>query len=268
MFGDTSTLYRYVALIMLILMVSTTIVSTEVVTETIKEYSLTITGNYTILEVDMEIVNMTVYNYIYIALDTLDQGAGHSYGVIILYDPDMDKPVLYLMAGSGNSWHSIMNVSIGVEINFSILIDHVNKTIYYNIGGKAGAINKSLIIKPKGASIILNTLGKEYPPPSIHLKKIVVLETNNSHAIDYFKSNELDMLENISIVRMNKTEISIKPAPTTTTSSPIGSTTIGYIQTHQQPLTPSTIVLIVSIIAVTITIIALLLTHRKRSPGP
>jgi len=262
-------------MIFVILFIGNTCISddTLVLSGTTQEYAITLTGNYTVLEVDFELMNISIFSYVYIALDTLDKGAGYSYGVIIIYDPDENTPILYLMAGSGNSWYRIMNLDIKEHVKFSILIDHINKTIHYTINGKSGSINKSMIVMPKGVSIILNSIGTDYPPPSINLKELTVLETNDTRIIDYFLEADFNKIYEISIVRLNKTRIEIIPTQPSTSSSPTTSPSSPTIQPPTQGypyLSPTIIALIIVVSSTTIIIIILIinLSRRKRSPGP
>jgi len=271
--GIVKTIYTLLIFIVLFPGIMCISGNTLVLSGTTHEYAITITGNYTILEVDFELVNISIFNYVYIALDTLDKGAGYSYGVIIIYDPDENTPTLYLMAGSGNSWYRIMNVGIKDNIRFSILIDHNNKTIYYIINGRLGNINKSMIVMPEGVSIILNSIGREYPPPSINLKKLIVLETNDTHVVDYFLKTDFNRIYEISIIRLNKTKIEITPTQSSTISSPTTSPSSTTIQPPAQSppyLSPTIVALIIVISSITTIIVILIITlsRRKRSPGP
>ena len=265
----------YTLLIFVILFLGTMYISgdTLVLSGITQEYPIAITGNYTILEADFELVNISIFNYVYIALDTLDKGAGYSYGVIIIYDPDENTPTLYLMAGSGNSWYRIMNVGIKDNVRFSILIDHNDKAIYYIVNGKLGNINKSMIVMPEGVSIILDSIGREYPPPSINLKKLIVLETNDTHVIDYFLKVDFNKIYETSIIRLNKTKIGIMPTQSPTTSSPTTSPSPTTTQSPTQSptyLSPTIVALIITISSITVIIAILIITlsQRKRSPGP
>ncbi len=272
--ANRKSMYTLMIIVVLFLGITCKSIDAQILSGVNREYEITITGNYTILEVDFELVNITIFNYIYIALDTLDKSAGYSYGIIIIYDPDEEAPILYLMAGSGNSWYRIMNVDKGDRICFSILIDHINKTIYYVVNDKVGNVNKSMIIMPRGVSIILDSIGREFSPPSIYLKKLVVLDTNNSQAIDYFIENNFNKIYEISIIRLNKTKIEITPtqSPTTLSSTPLPNITTS---THSPPqvspyMSPTTVLLIIlmTIVAATTIILITSVYRRKRSPGP
>lgn len=264
-------------LILVLLFLETTFIlnDTPVLSRTTQEYIINVTGNYTILDVNFELINISIFNYIYIALDTLDKGAGYSYGIIIIYDPDEKAPTIYLMAGSGNNWYRIMSLDTKDNVSFSILIDYNNRTIYYIVNNKTGSINRSMIIVPEGVSIILDSIGTEYPPPSIDLKKLIVLETNNTHVVDYFIKADLTKVYEISIVRLNKTKIETTPTPTLTTPPTTPSpTTIQATSPNYYPHYPYvsttiiTLIIAVSSMATIITILIAIILRRKRSPGP
>ena len=193
----------------------------------------------------------------------------YAYGIMIIKDPNYEHPIAYIMAGAQNQWFHYTNITdnrlylrIFIDFNSSkiLVIDEDCKTKEYKINDKP--MIKQLYIAS------FNVTGKTHPQPDISINKLRLYVSN--HTIN-------ELINNICAPKLGlgKPVLDISHTQTETTTTTTSQTSTETTTTTQKTTTTTSIqqtipnefflaILVIGVILIGV----LLLTRKKRSPGP
>jgi len=257
--------------IILFLIVLSTASSTYAVYR--KTYPITRSGSLYVIELNITINKIGDYG----VFTTYIKPEGvYAYGIIMMKNPNDKYPVAYIMAGTQNNWYYYREIS-SKKLYLRIFIDFNSSKILVvdrNCIKREYKINYKPMIKYLYISNF-NITGKKYPQPDIDINQLRVYVSNKT--INNISNNicapELGL--GTLVINISHTPTKTTTTSSTTTQSPTETTSTSTQQTTTKTITSpqkvkeNMIFLIFLIPLIGAIIIGLLLlTHKKRSPGP
>lgn len=179
-------------------------------------YDINASGNSYFLLVSINVREIRDYGVF--AVYMTPQGV-YAYGLLILKDPDEEKPHLYLMLGTQDKWYDLgylenSNIYFVLGVDFSenksaVILGHTLK--WYNL--TKGAIKPSKIMVS-----YTNITGRKSPIPDIIIKRLEVYVTNKTvgQLIDVFTNETSPINSPYLVLAVNANPIM---PPTTTTAT-------------------------------------------------
>ncbi len=259
-----------ITIILFLILLSTTS-STHAVFR--KTYPITLSGSLYVIELNITINKIGDYG----VFTTYIKPEGvYAYGIIIMKYPDNKYPVAYIMAGTQNNWYYYGEIT-SKKLYLRMFIDFNSSKILIvdrDCAKREYKINYKPLIKYLYISSF-NVTGKKYPQPDIDINQLRIYVSNKT--INNL-SNSICTLElglgvpviNISHTASKTTTVSTTTRSyTETTSTTIQQKTTSTTTSSPQPGKENMIFLIFLVLLIGVTLIGLLLlTHKKRSPGP
>jgi len=238
-----------------------------------KTYPISRSGSLYVIELNITINKIGDYG----VFTTYIKPEGvYGYGIIMMKNPDDKYPVAYIMAGTQNDWYyygeitsKILYLRIFIDFNSSkiLLVDKDCAKREYEINYKP--MIKYLYISS------FNITGKKNPQPDINIDRLRVYVSNKT--INDISNNicapELGLGTPVINISRSPTKTTTVSTTTTqpyteTTSTTTQQTTTMTISSPQQ-VKENMIFLVFLALLIGVTLIGLLLlTHKKRSPGP
>ncbi len=149
----------------------------EIVSRPTTHYTLNTTGyRYILLYMRLNVSLMHPYQYILVHLAT--RGI-YAYGYALVYDPDTG-PMLYIMAGSQNSWYNASAVMFNESITLWMLLDTANGTIYAYVNGTLRVLNKTIPVNITGLDIEAGTIEEQETPYIVFADPLIAAATGEN----------------------------------------------------------------------------------------
>ncbi|MCD6488597.1 MAG: hypothetical protein J7K21_05165 [Desulfurococcales archaeon] len=223
-------------------------------------------GNVKYIYLSSEIVIRNMQNFTYITVLLSSRGVYH-YGFAILADPDYSYPILYMVLGTQNQWIRVGDVRVNSTIKIDMLIDTVNKTIYYRaINNVLRIRNLSYVADIVKIRLISSSLDINIPVPKVEVRSLSIIGSNNSDVVSLFRNGSLNKIIEHGKQVFDYLDYCINTASTTPTTKP---TTSYFSSTKIMPLPISSFADLVTIfIGLGLIVLVLIAYKKKRSHGP